>query len=131
MIGLDTNVLLRYLIQDDEAQGGKASRAIRQAASRSEPIFIGLIVLCEMFWVLESAYGYRKATLVELLEQLLDTSRFEIEQRDAVRAALADYRSRNCDFSDCVIGRTNHAADCRETITFDRSLKPLGTFRVL
>ena len=131
MIGLDTNILLRYLLQDDEAQGERASRAIGQAERRNEQLFISAVVLCEVVWVLESLYGYRKAALLEVLDQLLETSGFEIEQRDRVHAALDDYRATKADFADCLIGRTNEAHGCRETLTFERSLKALDTFRVL
>jgi predicted nucleic-acid-binding protein len=131
MVGLDTNVLLRYLLQDDEAQGEKASRAINQAAARDEPLFISVVVLCEAMWVLESAYAYRKAELVGVLDQILETGGFEIEARDCVRAALDDYRANKADFADCWIGRTGEAHRCRYTLTFERSLRTLETFRVL
>ena len=131
MIGLDTNVLLRYLLQDDEVQGEKASRAIGRAAARNEPLFISVVVLCEAVWVLESAYGYRKAEIVGVLDELLETGGFEIEQRDLVRTSLGDYRSNKADFADCWIGRTSEAHGCGQTLTFERALKALGTFRVL
>ena len=131
MIGLDTNVLLRFLLQDDEVQGENASRAIGQAAARNEPLFVGLVVLCESVWVLESVYRYRKPELVGVLDELLATGGFEIEQRDVVRAALGDYRASRAGFADCVIGRTNESHGCRQSLTFERSLKALDTFRVL
>jgi predicted nucleic-acid-binding protein len=131
MIGLDTNVLLRYLLQDDEVQGEKASRAISQAASRNEPLLISLVVLCEAVWVLESAYGYRKARLIRVLDELLETGGLEIAQRDIVREALDDYRASKADFADCLIGRTNESQGCDHTLTFERPLKALETFRVL
>jgi predicted nucleic-acid-binding protein len=131
MIGLDTNVLLRYLLQDDEVQGEKASRAISRAAARNEPLFISVVVLCEAVWVLESAYGYRKAELVGVLDEILQTGGFEIEQRDLVRTTLDDYRASKSDFADCWIGRTNEAHGCGHTVTFERALKTLETFRVL
>jgi predicted nucleic-acid-binding protein len=131
MIGLDTNVLLRYLLQDDEVQGQKASRAISQAVARRESLFISVVALCEAVWVLESAYKQRKAEIVSVLDGLLETSGFEIEDRDLVRAAVDDYRSHKADFADCWIGRTGEAQQCRYTLTFERSLKTLEMFRVL
>lgn len=131
MTGLDTNVLLRFLLKDDELQGERASKAIRQAVARSEPVFVGVIVLCEVVWVLASRYGYRKPQLLGLLEEFLGTSRFEIERRDLVRKALDDYRANKADFADCLIGRTNEACGCQHTLTFERPLKSLDTFRVL
>jgi predicted nucleic-acid-binding protein len=131
MIGLDTNVLLRYLIKDDEAQGGRSARVIRQAAVRGEPVFIGPVVLCEMVWVLESRYGYPKTEIVRALTAVLDADGFDVADRNVVRSAVNDYRTHKADFADCLIGRTNEAAGCRETVTFERKLKAVGTFRVV
>ena len=112
MIGLDTNVLLRFLLKDDELQGERASKAIRQAVARNEPVFVGVIVLCEVVWVLTSRYGYRKSRLLGLLEEFLETSRFEIERRDLVRKALEDCRCHTL-----TIQRTAQAARTRVPIT--------------
>jgi predicted nucleic-acid-binding protein len=131
MIGLDTNVLLRYLIKDDEAQGDRSARVIRQADVRGEPVFIGPVVLCEMVWVLESRYGYAKPEIVRTLTAILDADGFDIADRNVVRSAVDDYRTHKADFADCLIGRTNEAAGCRETVTFERRLKALEPFRVL
>jgi predicted nucleic-acid-binding protein len=131
MIGLDTNVLLRYLIKDDEAQGDRSARVIRQAAARGEPVFIGPVVLCEMVWVLESRYGYAKPEIVRTLTAILEADGFDVAGRNVVRSAVEDYRTRKADFADCLIGRTNEAAGCRETVTFDRRLKAIDTFRTL
>jgi predicted nucleic-acid-binding protein len=131
VIGLDTNVLLRFLVKDDEAQGNRSARAIRQASARGESIFIGPIVLCEMVWVLTSRYGCAKPEVVRALTDILDADGFEIADRDTVRAAVDDYRAHKADFADCLIGRANQAAGCRETLTFERRLKALESFRVL
>jgi predicted nucleic-acid-binding protein len=131
VIGLDTNVLLRFLVKDDEAQGERSARAIRQASTRGEPVFLGPIVLCEMVWVLTSRYRYAKPEIVRALTEILDADGFEIADRDTVRAAVDDYRAHKADFADCLIGRTNQAAGCRETMTFERRLKSLQTFRAL
>ena len=131
MIGLDTNVLLRYLIKDDEAQGERSARVIRLAAGRGQPIFIGPVLLCEMVWVLESRYGYAKPEIVRTLTAILDADGFDIADRNVIRSAVDDYRTHKADFADCLIGRTNEAAGCRETVTFERRLKALDPFRVL
>ena len=132
MIGLDTNVLLRYLLQDDEIQGERASRAIQQSAARNESLLISAIVLCEALWVLERSYGYNRAALGGVVDALLDTKGFEIEHRAQVREALDDFRmSTRADFSDCLIGRIHDDLGCRQTLTFDRSLRSVGGFRVL
>jgi predicted nucleic-acid-binding protein len=94
-------------------------------------LFVSLVVLCEMVWVLESAYRHRKVEIVAVLDELLATGGFEIERRDVVRAALDDFRATKADFADAVIGRTNQVHGCHQSLTFERSLKALETFRVL
>lgn len=131
MKGLDTNVLVRYLVKDDIQQAEKASAFIRKAISEGEALFINHIVLCELVWVLESAYGFPKREIADVLEKLLMTRQFEIESRDIVRQAVSDYRHGKGDVADYLIGRLNHARGCDETITFDRALKPTSHFVVL
>jgi predicted nucleic-acid-binding protein len=131
MIGLDTNVLVRYLVQDDPVQSRRAERAIAAAAGAGERLFLGIIVLCELVWVLETAYGYAQGEIQGALEQILLTDQFEIEESDDVWLALGDYRTSGADFADALIGRRNLGAGCARTLTFDRSLKPLETFQVL
>ena len=131
MIGLDTNVLLRFLVKDDDRQAERSARAIRHAVSRREPIVVSAIVLVETVWVLSSSYKYSRAEIGGTLAEILDADGFEIPDRDAVRAAVEEYRTTKADFADCLIGRLNQRAGCRDTLTFDRRLKPLATFRIL
>lgn len=127
MTGLDTNVLLRYLLRDDLAQAGRADHEIE----RDERFLIDGIVLCEMVWVLEIGYGFSRGDVAAALERILATAQFEIEAKDLALAALDDFRGSTADFSDCLIGRRNRAAGAQETVTFDRSLKGLPGFRLL
>lgn len=131
MKGLDTNVLVRYLVQDDPAQSSHASRYIERHCTADDRCLINDIVLCELVWVLESAYGYPKETIAGVLEKLLMTSGFEIADKNTAWAALNDYRAKNADFADCLIGRINHALGCTETVTFDKALKQLDGFKLL
>lgn len=119
MIGLDTNVLVRFLVGDDVDQAKRAEEFIEQAANRG-PLFINQIVLCELIWVLSYAYDYSKATLVDLLEKMLSTKQFEIEEREVVWSALALYKKTKADFSDCLLGTKNHQLGCTYTATFDQ-----------
>jgi predicted nucleic-acid-binding protein len=127
VIGLDTNVLLRYLLEDDTAQAARAARELE----RDERFLVDGIVLCELVWVLEAAYGFSRNDVVLALERIVSTAQFEIESKDLVLAALADFRRSTADFSDCLIGRRNRSAGAAETVTFDRSLKSLEGFRLL
>ncbi len=131
MTGLDTNVLVRYIVQDDPRQSAKATEIIEAAARRDEELFIGPIVLCEMIWVLESAYEFPRGQIGDVVQQMLETERLEIEPRDLTWQALDDYRSTSADFADCLLGRMNQSAGCHTTVTFDRALKGLEAFRVL
>jgi predicted nucleic-acid-binding protein len=125
--GLDTNVLLRYLLRDEPSQAARAARELE----RDERFLIGSVVLCELVWALETGYGFSRAEIGAALEKILATAQFEIEDKDRARAALDDFRGSAADFSDCLIGRRNQAAGAGETVTFDRGLRGLEGFRLL
>lgn len=127
MIGLDTNVLVRYLLREDPVQAARAERELE----RNERFLIDSIVLCELVWVLETGYGFSRTEIAAALERILATAQFEIESKDLALAALDDFRRSAADFSDCLIGRRNRAAGAPETVTFDRNLKGLEGFRLL
>ena len=84
-----------------------------------------------MVWVLESAYGYDKATVIAALERLLSTHELEVEDADVALAALHDYRHSTAGFTDCLIGHRNAAHGCRETGSFDKRAKRVAGFRML
>jgi predicted nucleic-acid-binding protein len=126
MNGLDTNVLIRYLAADDEVQAAKARRYIE-----SGPGYVNCIVLSEVVWVLESAYGYDKGAVVTMLERLLSTHEVEVEDADVALAALHDYRRSIAGFTDCLIGHRNAAHGCSETGSFDKRAKGVAGFRML
>ena len=131
MTGLDTNVLVRYLTQDDPAQSRKANAVIRRAVARGEPCSVSAIVLSELVWVLRGAYGLHKGTVVATLERVLDTAQFVVEHADVARRALDDYRRGRGDFADYLLGWRNRDAGCSNTVTFDRALRRNSLFRVL
>lgn len=131
MIGLDTNILVRYLVQDDATQARAAAAAIEGAASRGDGLFLAAVTLCELVWVLESAYGRPRTAIAAAVEQIARTGSFTIEHADHVRAAVAVYRTTSADFADALVGRINEAAGCEHTVTFDRGLKRVPQFRVL
>jgi predicted nucleic-acid-binding protein len=131
MIGLDSNVLVRYLMQDDVAQAKLASAAIESAAGRGERLRLTAITLCELVWVLESAYHQTRADVARALAQIVRTADFDLEHADHVRQAIERYRSPPADFADALIGLVNEAAGCEHTLTFDRSLKRIPHFKVL
>jgi len=131
MRGLDTNVLVRFLVRDDLRQAELASSYIRKVTSDGGSCFINLIVFCELVWVLESAYGYSKQEIANVLEKMLTIRQFEIETKDIVRQAVHDYRRGSGDIADYLIGRVNQSQGCDQTVTFDRSLKRSPFFDVI
>ena len=130
MKGLDTNVLVRYLTQDDLEQSRKANSLLEEAASHGERCFINSVVLCELVWVLRGAYGYDKDEVCMVIDKLLSTIQFSIEDKELAYQALEDYRGGG-DFADHLIGWRNQKAGCDVTVTFDRTLKWSGLFLVL
>ena len=126
MNGVDTNVIIRYLVADDEAQAVKAKRYIE-----SNPIYINCIVLSEVVWVLESAYNYDKEAIISTLERLLSTHEVEVEDADVALAALYNYRQSTVGYTDCLIGYRNVAHGCSETGSFDKRAKGVAGFKVL
>jgi predicted nucleic-acid-binding protein len=131
VIGLDTNVLVRYLTQDDAAQSRRANKLISDAVAEGEPLHLSTIVLCETVWVLRWAYRVGKADVLRALNQVLDTAQFSIEDGDLCRQALADYADGQGDFSDYLLGARNRRAGCSVTATFDRKLARSQLFRIL
>ena len=131
MIGLDTNVLVRYIVQDDPQQTRKATRWIEGSCTEENPGFIAHVVLCELVWVLTSAYRYPKPSVVGVLEQILRVAQLRVEDPELAWLSVNDYRRSNADFSDHLIGRRNAAHGCEKTITFDRSAESAAGFELI
>jgi len=119
MIGLDTNVLVRYIMQDDARQSPLATRLVESLSAES-PGFVSLVSVVELGWVLSSAYGLDRGQLVLALEGLLRTKEIVVECAETVWKALRVFQSANADFADCLIERAASAAGCERTMTFDR-----------
>ena len=129
MIGLDTNVLVRYLVQDDPTQTRQANALIDRAAAHESAMYINHVVMGELAWVLGRGYGYARTALAEVIEKILLGRQFEIEKKDLVWTALANFKASRADFADCLIGITNDLAGCESTLTFDRSAASLRAFK--
>ena len=131
MKGLDTNVLVRYLTEDDPRQAAAAVKEIEGTGKKDEKLIVQPLVLCELAWVLDSAYGVGKKELLDVFERILRTAQFEIPGKDLVWRSLADYRAGKGDFSDHLLGRLNEDDGASVTITFDRALRGTPRFHVL
>lgn len=128
MIGLDTNVLVRYLMADDEDQSARARALIESAADRGEPLFISHVVLCEMTWVLASAFRLPKDALLEALTDVLRTAQFVVQEPDLAARALRRFEDGRADFADYLIAERSNDAGCGQLATFDRKLLREGGF---
>ncbi len=119
MIGLDTNVLVRYIMQDDPGQSPRATRLV-ESLSAEAPGYVSLVVLVELGWVLSSAYGLNRVQLVQAFEALLRTKEIVVERAETAWKALRVFQAGPADFADCLIERSAAAAGCERTVTFDR-----------
>ncbi len=132
MRGLDTNVLVRYITADDAEQTQRAKEIIERAEDNGERLYVNTIVLCELCWTLRGKqYEYDRPSIAAVIELILDTAVFEIQNRDTVQRAMVDYRLGKADFSDYLIGYQNRALGCEDTVTFDRKLRHHEGFDLL
>ena len=120
MIGLDTNVLVRYIMQDDAKQSPKANRLI-ESLSADNPGFISIVSVIELFWVLSSCYNLSNSQVTQALETMLRTKSFVIERPGQVARALSMFKGGKTDLADCLIHFSAVDAGCTDTMTFDVS----------
>lgn len=131
MMGLDTNILVRYLTRDDEKQSLAARLLIRSTEDSGEQLYINHMVLCELLWVLRSAYRFERIQVAEVLGKILETAAFAIEDKDIAMEAFRDFQAGAADYSDCLIGRRNRGEGCDATYSFDVRAGALASFRLL
>ncbi len=130
-VGVDTNLLVRYITQDDARQARLVDAFLGDALGHGTTLCVNGIVLCELAWVLDALYGYSRQEIVSALDALADVEQIEIEARDQVLRAIDDFRRGPGQFADYLIGRRNVAAGCEHTVTFDKKLGTAAIFRVL
>lgn len=123
MIALDTNVIVRLLVDDDPRQAKEAERLIRDARERGIDCFISDPVLCEIEWVLESCYRASRADILAAMRDLLGQEGFLFEDRQVIRRSIEAYQGSKADFSDHLIGAKAQARGATVTYTFDRDLR--------
>lgn len=130
MRGIDTNILLRYLTGDDEAQSPRAL-AFMTGLTAANPGFVSTIALVELFWTLKSAFTYSREDICRALDPLLHVEELVFEHRDAVQYAFHLYRGGRADFADALLGRVSKIFGCDTTYTFDRGAAVLTDFTEL
>jgi predicted nucleic-acid-binding protein len=119
MIGLDTNILVRFITHDDPAQTAIVMKLMASLSSESLG-YVSLAVLVELVWVLEGFFDFKKKEVEDVVESLLRGREILLERPDIIEQAVRKFKSGNADLADCIIERAAHAAGCDYTLTFDR-----------
>jgi predicted nucleic-acid-binding protein len=122
MTGVDTNVLVRFLVGDDPGQESRAATFFARAASAGEKLFVPQIVVCELVWVLGHAYGKDRAEIAAGLESLLRARQLVFEEIDEIRNALERFAAGNGDLADWLVWERSRAAGAERVVTFDAKL---------
>ena len=131
MIGLDTNVVIRYLVQDHKKQSASVSRFIENTLTTDAPGYINHITLCEIAWVLQRCYAVNKPQLREIIEGLLTTKQLFVENVEVAWKTLRAFEASNADFCDALIAQVNINGGCEHTVTFDKKAAELPGFDLL
>ena len=131
MIGLDANVIVRYVTQDDPRQSAAATRLFEKALSAENPGFVSAITLCEVCWVLADCYDADRERIRGVLEGLLGSKQVVVESSELAWKALRAWQGSSADFSDALIGEIAAAHSAEEVATFDKASAKLPRFRLL
>ncbi len=131
MIGLDTNVLVRYVVRDDPGQTAAATRLVESECTPDSPGIVTLVVLCELVWVLERGYRYDRGEIAGVLRRLLGAQEIRVERSDLAWQALNGYEDGAAGFADVVIGLCGREEGAESTWTFDRKAAGTGLFKVI
>ncbi|WP_067660720.1 PIN domain-containing protein [Nocardia harenae] len=129
MIGLDANVLIRYLTQDDPEQSARAN-AVIDGLTESDPGYVTMLVLAEIYWVLRRGYRQTPEAVTDVLLGLLDSAEIVVERADTVRQALRRAAD-GADFADALVEQLGKEAGCERTVTFDRDAGDRAGMRLL
>jgi predicted nucleic-acid-binding protein len=119
MIGIDTNVLVRYIVQDDPRQAAQAAR-LMESLTAEAPGFVSLVCVVELVWVLGSAYEFKRMQIAQALEGLLRVKEIVVDRAELVIGGTRRYKSTSADFADCLIQLMGQHAGCERTMTFDK-----------
>lgn len=130
MIGLDTNILVRYLTQDDPIQSAKAREIVERRLTEEEPGFVSIVAMVETVWVLERAYRLRPHEIVGAVERMLQTDVLVVENEQEVFAAMIALKEGQGSFANAVIAALGAKVGCSSTLTFDRQALRLPGFEL-
>src|SRR5579859_203209 len=130
MVGLDTNILVRYLTQDDPLESQRATELIERRLTEKHPGFISIVAIVEMVWVLDRAYGFSNWEIAAAVERMLQMDVFVVENEQEVFAAMIAVKKSQGSFADVVIAALGTRAGCSRTLTFDRKAARLPGFEL-
>lgn len=130
MIGLDTNIVVRYFAQDDPIQSRRATEIIERRLTEDQPGFISLVTMVETVWVLDRIYGLSGEEIASAVERMLQADSFFIQNEQEVFTAMVALRSGQGSFADALIGALGAWAGCAATLTFDRRAARLKGFEL-
>ena len=128
MIGLDTNILVRYLVQDDPIQSAKATEIIEGRLTEDSPGFVSIVATVETVWVLERAYGLANREIAAAVERMLQTEVLVVENEQEVFTAMVALKQGRGSFADGLIAELGTRAGCVRTLTFDQKAVRLRGF---
>ena len=131
MIGLDTNILVRYLTQDDPIQSPKATKIIEQRLTSENPGYVSIVAMVETVWVLDRAYGLAPQEIAAAVERILQTDVLAVENEQEVFTAMVALKEGDGAFADAIIAALGAKAGCSSTLTFDQKARRLSGFTVL
>jgi predicted nucleic-acid-binding protein len=131
MIGLDTNVLVRYIAQDDAAQSAVATQIIEDRLTEEDPGYISLVTMAETVWVLDRSYGLSPAEIGAAVERILQTGVLFVQNEQEVFTAVVALKTGAGSFSDALIGALGTRAGCALTLTFDKKATRLKEFQLV
>jgi len=131
MIGLDTNILVRYLAQDDPVQSAKASDILERRLTLRNPGYVSVIAMVETVWVLDRAYGLPAQEIAAAVERMLQVEVLVIENEQEVFRAMVALKQGHGSFADALIAGLGARAGCTRTLTFDRKATRLAGFQLV
>lgn len=131
MAALDTNVLVRFIVQDDPAQSAQARKLIERAVAEGEPVFVPVTVALELEWVLRASFGFGKETVLLTLSNLLSAHELMFESELALGVALLEYGRGRADFADCLHAALASLAQAEPLWTFDKAASKVAGARLL
>jgi predicted nucleic-acid-binding protein len=131
MIGLDTNVVVRYLAQDDPVQSAKATQIFERRLTEQVPGFISLVTMVETVWVLDTVYGLTAREIAQAVERMLQADTLLIQNEQEVFTAVVSLKSGRGSFADALVGALGAWAGCGSTLTFDRKAGRIQGFEVV